>query len=198
MLKFLKEINQKIEEQCCNQIQIKLGKQTVEVGNDSKLISKILENFVIGILEKSCKEHGFKFKKNKFQNKYPDFIIYNNKNPIAIDIKTSYLRSTNIINGFTLGTYKGYFRNCKETKGTVLPYSQFKQHYCICLVYKRTKHLKIVHTFTREKWELASKVPGSGNTCNIGSIKNIKNILSNQSLFNSKKEFENYWKNYNC
>lgn len=194
-MKFSKVIEQKIVENL-GEIQIKVGNNKIEVGNDSKLISKILENYVIQILEKYCKEKKLKYIKNDIQNKYPDFILFEkgNKCPIAIDIKTSYLMSENMIHGFTLGTYKGYFKNRNDNKNILLPYNSFKSHYCICLIYKRKNPgVKILHTIVRPKWKLASKSAGSGNTCNIGSIRNLNTLLANNSIFRSRKEFDDYW-----
>jgi hypothetical protein len=52
--------------------------------------------------------------------------------------------------------------------------------------------------FVCEKWELASDLPGSGNTANIGSIKHIADILNGQGVFSRLGEvaFDEYWKNY--
>lgn len=194
-MKFSKVIEEKVVENL-GEIQIKVGDNKIEVGNDSKLISKILENYVIQILEKYCKEKKLKYIKNDIQNKYPDFIIFEkgNKCPTAIDIKTSYLMSENKIHGFTLGTYKGYFKNRNDNKNILFPYNSFKSHYCICLIYKRqSKGIKILHTIVRPKWKLASKSTGSGNTCNIGSIRNLNALLMNNSAFRSRKEFDDYW-----
>jgi hypothetical protein len=173
-------------------ISIKLGKESVAVGNDSKLLSKIYETYMISLLRDYCEKNGISYDENSIQNRYPDFIIYNCKKPIAVDIKTSYLKSKNTIHGFTLGTYKGYFRDKNARKNTVYPYSKYDSHICICVVYDK-KDVKIRHVFIKEKWRIASRTPGSGNTCNIGSIKHISDIVNDKSIFSDKHEFENFW-----
>jgi len=56
--------------------------------------------------------------------------------------------------------------------------------------------------FIQEKWKIAIDSPGSGNTKNIGSEKNIFNLKSGNGLFkqrfgdNGKKIFDKYWTNY--
>lgn len=196
-MKFSEIIKERINEQI-GEIQIKVGENDIQVGNDSKLISKILENFITQILVNYCREKKLKFIKNDIQNKYPDFIVYEkgSRQPTAIDIKTSYLMNKNKIHGFTLGTYRGYFRNRKDTKNTVLPYNKFRSHYCICLIYNRSQDgngVEIIHTIVKPKWKLASRSTGSGNTCNIGSIRNLAVLLSKNSIFRSRKEFDEFW-----
>ena len=168
----------------------------IPVGNDSKLISKIIDNFIILHLIKYCNKYNINFKENDIQNKYPDFIMYYNDKPIAIDIKTSYLLNDNNINGFTLGSYNGYFRDRKSLKNTMYLYDDYIENLCICITYNRKNSIKIENCFIKSKWMIASKKVGSGNTKNIGSIKNIFNILSNNTIFSSCNEFENYWINY--
>ncbi len=52
--------------------------------------------------------------------------------------------------------------------------------------------------FVREKWEIASDSPGSGNTKNIGSITKIDDILHGRGVFKNLGEewFDEYWMNY--
>lgn len=54
--------------------------------------------------------------------------------------------------------------------------------------------------FFIEKWKIATDKPGSGNTKNIGSIKNIKDIIDGKGTFgsldNGKAVFDDYWQHY--
>jgi len=52
--------------------------------------------------------------------------------------------------------------------------------------------------FAVEKWKIASDKAGSGNTANIGSIKNIANIISGNGVFAKAGEeiFDDYWANF--
>ena len=170
------------------------------IGNDSKLISKIIEIIVIKKIIEILMLYKFEYQENNIQNSYPDFMIKSNvlhNKYYAIDIKTSCLIKNNIINGFTLGTYNGYFVNRTTTKSIVLPYDSFIKHYCVCIIYKKDdNNIMVGDRFFIEKWKLASKKAGSGNTCNIGSIKNIKDIQNKKYIFKNENDFNNYWINY--
>lgn len=50
----------------------------------------------------------------------------------------------------------------------------------------------------QEKWRIASDRPGSGNTKNIGSIKNIQDLIEGNGIFASygQEVFDDYWMNY--
>jgi hypothetical protein len=50
----------------------------------------------------------------------------------------------------------------------------------------------------QEKWKIASDHPGSGNTKNIGSIKNIPNLVGGKGPFipYGQNVFDDYWMNY--
>jgi hypothetical protein len=50
----------------------------------------------------------------------------------------------------------------------------------------------------QEKYKIAAKIPGSGNTTNIGSISsnNIDDFKDGKSGFSSKSEFDKYWRAY--
>ena len=168
-----------------------------DIGHDSKILSKIYECIVIEELKKSISDlEEIEFIENSVQNKYPDFIIIANGKYYALDIKSTYLKNKRL-NGFTLGTYKGYFRDRSSKRNIVLPYKKFEKHYCFCIVYKRKKcSTPVKYTFLREKWELASKSTGSGNTCNIGSIKCVQKILDGETIFENEEEFNKWWMNY--
>lgn len=170
------------------------------LGNDSKILSKIYEIIIINNLKKEMIEKGFDFIENEVQNKYPDFIITSKIEKdryYAVDIKSSYIKNRNRINGFTLGTFNGYFRKRTQTKDIVKPYDSFKKHFCVCVLYKRDNNkVPVSNIIVREKWELASHTAGSGNTCNIGSIKSLDDVLSNKTYFSDVKQFDDFWMNY--
>lgn len=54
--------------------------------------------------------------------------------------------------------------------------------------------------FFIEKWKIATDKPGSGNTKNIGSIKNISDIINGKGTFGEidkgKETFDDYWQHY--
>lgn len=50
----------------------------------------------------------------------------------------------------------------------------------------------------QEKWRIASEQPGSGNTKNIGSVKDIQSLIDGKGPFSSYGQdvFDDYWMNY--
>lgn len=78
--------------------------------------------------------------------------------------------------------------------------SREKQRYDLNDLKKISSVIKDIEVFLREKWKLASDKPGSGNTKNIGSIRNIKKIIEGLGPFtkfkSGKEIFNDYWKFY--
>ncbi|GAH69077.1 unnamed protein product, partial [marine sediment metagenome] len=50
----------------------------------------------------------------------------------------------------------------------------------------------------QEKWRIAGTSPGSGNTRNIGSVRNIEELLQGSGPFAEHGEdvFDDYWRNF--
>ncbi len=61
-----------------------------------------------------------------------------------------------------------------------------------------TSVIKEFDFFASAKWKIASDSQGSGNTANIGSIKDIDDLKSGNGVFSQLGEewFDNYWMNY--
>lgn len=117
---------------------------------------------------------------------------------------------------FTLGSYRSFLRDPEGKKGILYPYSDYKEHWVIGFLYTRNPECKIteirqeieasqlqspftdIEFFVQEKYRIAGKTPGSGNTTNIGSIScnNIKDFQEGKLGFPTKSEFDEYWRNY--
>jgi hypothetical protein len=189
---------------------------------DSKILSGIFEILTEPIVQKVADNNGLILKKG-VQNQYPEFTLYNEAKSyekIAVDMKSTY-RQRNVggdVKGFsfTLGSYRSYLQDPKGTKGILFPYDEYKEHWVIGFVYDRNpgcKNVEItdiiraatlqapytnIEFFVQEKHKIAGKTPGSGNTTNIGSIKrkSIDDFINGDGPFQTKKEFENYWKTF--
>ena len=160
----------------------------------TKVLSALFEILSEEFVDKLSGEH--EVVQPEKQNYYPDFTIKTPEGNIAIDVKTTYKQRTN---GFTLGSYTSFIRN--NTKNIVYPYDTYNKHYVLGFIYERdpsgSTPYKNVEVFFQEKWKIAGKRPGSGNTKNIGSIKgNIDTFKNPEPAFNSHEEFEEYWRNY--
>lgn len=196
---------------------IDVNKTIYTISNDTKVVSKIIEILLIPKLEKFAADNGLTLELPSKQNYYPDLTFADKKGKLfAVDFKTSYYQD-NRVNGLTLGSYWGYFRNRTKAMNTDHPYGDYKCHLVIGMLYKqssqeidekRTYQVNEVEKiksvienfifFVQPKWKIASDFPGSGNTRNIGGITDIDKLLKGDGPFATLGEevFDNYWSNY--
>ena len=190
------------------------------LSNDTKVISKILEIHLFPHILDFANTHNFEVILPSHQNYYPD-LSFVSKNDFqikfAIDIKTTYRNESNpnLCNGFTLGSHGEYFKNRESNKNIQFPYKQYQGHFCLGVIYDRVMINEFVRygiddlkkipsviqnltLFFVEKYKIASDSSGSGNTANIGSIKNIDDIINERGIFANFGEeiFDDYWINY--
>nr|WP_309695687.1 type II restriction endonuclease [Armatimonas sp.] len=193
------------------------------ISSDTKIVSKILEIHLFPKLLQFSVENGYNIVLAEHQNYYPDISFVKADNPnvrFAVDFKTTYRNPEKpyLCNGFTLGSHGEYFENRTSTKNIQFPYSSYSGHFCLGIIYDRTESATIDETksynimelhsiasvvnnfqfFVTEKWKIANDKSGSGNTANIGSIKNIFDIINGQGVFSKLGEswFDEYWMNY--
>ena len=193
------------------------------ISHDTKIISKILELHLFPHFLEFARREGYSLELATFQNWYPDLSFVNIKNPdikFAVDLKTTYTdeKHHGLCNGFTLGSHGGYFINRESSKKIQYPYNKYSGHFCLGIIYSRAvlagdfetrKFLideldqipSVINHFTFfavEKWRIASDKSGSGNTANIGSIRNIADILKGNGVFAKAGEeiFDDYWSNF--
>jgi len=190
---------------------------------DSKILSGLFQIFCEPIVVKIAEKYRMKLEKSA-QTAYPDFTLYKDSKPkekMAIEVKSTY-RKFNRDGSvkkfrFTLGSYRSFLRDPEGKKGILYPYSDYKEHWVIGFLYTRNPECKIteirqvieasqlqspfmdIEFFIQEKYKIAGKTPGSGNTTNIGSIasNNIDDFKAGELGFSSKSEFDEYWRNYN-
>lgn len=197
---------------------IDVSKNIYTITNDTKVVSKILELFLIPKMKEYAKIFGYEFVLSKEQNSYPDISFLDKRgNKFAVDIKTTYRRNSDEVNGMTLGAFTGYFRNRDLKKNITFPYKDYLAHFVLGVIYSRstkkpeedriytlTNFQKIVSViksfdfFVQEKYKIAIDRPGSGNTKNIGSINKIALLLHGKGPFAGLGEdtFDDYWRNY--
>lgn len=193
------------------------------LSTDTKVLSKVMELIYIPVIQQFAKDHNYRVLVSQIQNQYPDvtLIAHDTQDCIAIDLKTTYrtgIDKTGVmrVNGMTLGTYGGYFRRRDQTSGIMRPYRDYHKHYVLGIVYTRTKNthdpqiyalndLSAIPSaasdfifFLQEKYRIASDVPGSGNTSNIGSTRLLERLLNGTGVFADLglTIFDDYWMNY--
>ena len=193
------------------------------ISQDTKVISKILELHLFPYFISFANRINYRIELATCQNWYPDLTFISNENEelkFAVDLKTTYSddKHKGFCNGFTLGSHGEYFINRTSCKNIQYPYSEYKGHFCLGIIYSRTntnnydetisyklseleKIPPVIHNFiffAEEKWKIASDKGGSGNTANIGSIQYIEDIIKGNGVFSKAGEeyFDDYWTNY--
>mgnify|MGYP002624520112 CR=1 FL=1 len=196
---------------------IDVNRTIYTISNDTKVVSKIIEILLIPKLEKFAADNNLTLELPSKQNYYPDLTFKDEEgNLFAVDFKTSYYENDRV-NGLTLGSYWGYFRNRDKAMNTDHPYGDYKCHLVIGILYKQSSveidekrtyqvdevaQIKSVIEnfifFVQPKWKIASDFPGSGNTRNIGGITDIEKLQNGEGPFASLGEdvFDDYWSNY--
>ncbi len=197
---------------------IDIYKHIYTISTDTKVVSKIIELYIFPLLYKFAQDNGLRLVLAKEQNSYPDItFIDKDDNRFAVDLKSSYRKTSKKINGMTLGAFTGYFRNRDVTKNVTYPYSSYKAHIVLGIIYsvdddaideRKTYTLENFHEivsvvrdilfFVQEKWRIASDKPGSGNTKNIGSVLSIEDLINGNGTFAQLGEevFDDYWMSY--
>jgi hypothetical protein len=197
-------------------IDVYLNIYTISI--DTKIISKVLELLLFPMLKTFAQKHNLFVELCPQQNFYPDItFIDKTGNKFALDIKSTYRNGENSVNGMTLGAFTGYFRNRKSCKNTKYPYSGYKGHFVLGVIYTQTttavderKKYKIddiqkipsvinnFEFFAWPKFRIATGRPGSGNTKNIGSVNRISDLRNGTGPFHKLGEvvYDDYWMFY--
>lgn len=202
---------------------IDIFKNVYTISTDTKIVSKILELHLFPHFLTFAETIGYRIELATFPNWYPDLTFINKSDEsikFAVDLKTTYRLEEfpGFCNGFTLGSHGQYFIDRKSTKNIQYPYDDYSGHFCLGIIYSRSKLDKLEETrtysideidripavirnfifFAEEKWRIASDKGGSGNTANIGSINNIADILAGNGVFANAGEelFDDYWANF--
>lgn len=198
---------------------IDVYKKIYAITLDTKVVSKVLELLLIPAFQEFADKNDLTLELSPQQNFYPDltFTSKTSGEKFAVDIKSTFRTGANRINAMTLGAYTGYFRERTSTKNTLYPYGAYSAHVVMGVIYTQVKvnpnektvfdlsEIEAIQSVIREftffvqhKYRIASAVPGSGNTKNIGSITNIKKILEGAGIFASLGEevYDDYWMYY--
>lgn len=196
---------------------IDIDKNVYTITNDTKIVSKIIEILLIPKLDKFAHDHGLELELPSKQNFYPDLTFKDEEGHLfAVDFKSSYYDGESI-NGLTLGSYWGYFRERDAIKNMDHNYNEYSSHTVLGMLYKQSvidanektvysvDELAAIHSviekfifFVQPKWKIANDIPGSGNTRNIGGITNIHKLINGEGPFAELGEdvFDDYWKGY--
>lgn len=202
---------------------IDITRNIYALSHDTKVISKALELMILPEVVAFSEKIGYEVRFAPEQNFYPDLSLVHKKTAekIAIDSKSTFRLPDDPtrVAGFTLGSFTGYFRDRKNAKNIVFPYEQYKAHYIVGIIYTRLDVPQLPGTYALErlreisppirdielifqpKWKIASDYPGSGNTKNIGSVKDLIALREGRGPFallgeEGKTIFDRYWQEY--
>lgn len=197
---------------------IDIAKNIYTISVDTKVVSKIMELLLFPKICQFAKENGYKMVLSKEQNFYPDISFVDNEgNKFAVDIKSTYRKNNQKVNGMTLGAFTGYFRDRKSRKNITFAYDEYIGHFVLGIIYSRADGevderkiyklddlkniisvVKDFNFFVQEKYCIAIDRPGSGNTKNIGSVTKITDLVGGKGPFASLGEdvFDDYWMYY--
>lgn len=196
---------------------IDIYKNIYTISSDTKVISKIIELYIFPKILEFAKKNNLEIELTKEQNFYPDITFKDSEgNLFAVDLKSSYRKNDNHINGMTLGAFTGYFRDRDSLKNITHPYNEYKAHVVLGVIYDYVSDIderksytieqlpdiisviKNFKFFVQEKWKIAIDSPGSGNTKNIGSVSNINDLINGNGPFAELGEdiFNDYWMYY--
>jgi len=192
------------------------------LSTDTKVISKALELMILPDLTRFFEEQGCQVILAEEQNHYPDISVVKGKSKWAIELKSTYRnpRNPEVVSGFTLGAFTGYFRDRTSAKNITFPYAEYREHYVLGIIYTRNEEIELqpvyqyrdlrkipppicdLVLFFQPKWRLASDSPGSGNTTNIGSVKGADELINGRGVFfarfgnRGREIFDLYWQEY--
>lgn len=198
---------------------IDIYKNIYTISIDTKVVSKVIELLLIPAFERFAVKNNLDLELPAQQNFYPDltFICKETGAKFAVDIKSTFVDSTNKIKSMTLGAFTGYFRNRNSTKNISYPYSSYESHLVLGVIYKQNKEnqdekviykldeiekiesvIKDFQFFVQPKYKIASASPGSGNTKNIGATTKIEELINGKGLFSELGEdiYNDFWMYY--
>lgn len=168
---------------------IDVYKRIYTMPGDTKVVSKVIELFLIPKLVQFAEQNDYSVVLASQQNFYPDVSFvskYNKSIKYAIDIKSTYRSSATTVNGLTLGAFTGYFRNRMSTKNIVFPYSDYKAHLVLGAIYskagffesKPTKQASLQDTGESGKIALSEK-----KTYSLEEIDKIGSVIKDLMFF---------------
>jgi hypothetical protein len=124
---------------------IDCNKNIYSISTDTKVVSKIIELIIFPKFLEFANQNNYEVKLSPHQNYYPDitFIDKTTQKKYAVDLKSTYRKTTTTVNGMTLGAFTGYFRNRDIKKNTLYKYNEYKEHFVFGIIYSRTDISKI-------------------------------------------------------
>ena len=180
----------------------------IRVPPESRIVTVILQELALPKIREWAGKHNISVEDlTRETRSYPDIALSGGdlgSRLVALDIKSARYLGNDRVSRMTLGTYHGYFLhpNQKILSGGKRCYNDYDEHWIAAFIYEwrpdqdTINMVKIIETIVAYKWQVASRVSGSGDTANIGGINSLSRLRKLQSEFRNEEEFENYWRDY--
>jgi hypothetical protein len=175
---------------------------------ESRIVTVILQTLALPKIIVWAKTHNITVTDLSENTRgYPDYELSGGdleKKLVALDIKSARYQKEDTISRMTLGSYHGYFLHPDEKRllGGKRSYNDYDEHWIATFIYKwnpkkeTPQMVEIVERVVAFKWQVASKISGSGDTANIGGIVSLSDLKNLRSEFENREEFEEYWRVY--
>lgn len=182
--------------------------KTIPMPPESRIVTVILQALAAPTLKSWANKYGINVEDLVEETRgYPDYALSGGKlggKLIALDVKSARYVSGDNLSRMTLGTYDGYFLHPNERRlcGGTRCYDDYNEHWVIAFIYrwnpkKDTAHMvEIVERIVANKWQIASRISGSGDTANIGGISSLASLQNLRCEFRDEEQFELYWRDY--
>jgi len=204
-----KELNRALQDLTWNVKGILLNDgKVMAVPPESRVVTAILHVVAMDIVRTYGRSIGLAVEDFPYETRgYPDMALSDGplgKKVIALDIKTARYLGDDKVSRMTLGTYDGYFLHPKEKRlhGGTKCYHDYDEHWVAGIIYEwhpdkgTDEMVRVKECIVGQKWQVASKTSGSGDTANIGGIDSLEALRSLQNVFTNEEEFEEYWRDY--
>jgi DNA adenine methylase len=175
---------------------IDIFKNIYTISSDTKIVSKILEIHLFPRILQFAQDNGYKIVLAEHQNWYPDLSFVKTSTPavkFALDLKTTY-RDPDFpghVNGFTLGSHGAYFKERASTKNIQFPYADYSGHFCLGIIYTRTKakdldETEVLHVKELDE-HLTSEPPHRYRVTDVDNLRSIASVVRDFQFFVCEK-----------
>lgn len=180
---------------------------TMDIPPESKVVTIVFEFWAQEQIQTMIDENGWDIRMEiGGSRQYPDVTLFDNEfsdgKQYALDIKTGRKNESGTeLDGYmTLGSYSGYFRNPSANPRSIpYPYATYDEHLIATFLHQWDENagnegmVSDIEIVFVEKWKISGFKPGSGDTNNIGSVKEINRLKNGDGDFETRSRFDEYY-----